>query len=252
MNTAYSKERILAIENNMYQQTLAEMPNEYARWGDPNNILGQMFYYSSNHQTFKSQLSKRTSQVRDHIQSNFSLPNQVDVTLDVNPPDGGKIQISTVTPDSYPWQGVYFNGVPVRIEAVPSPGYTFLHWDSSPLIKDSLNCIFNDTLDAGSVNVTACFANFTYAKSFGQTSDFLLYPNPAKENINLLNNGNKSYTDLRYCVIDMNGRVVQEGILSHSGRELIDINSIPSAVYVICIYDSDGPVDQFRFVKTIN
>lgn len=252
MNTAYKPERILSIENNMYHQTRAEMLNEFARWGDPNNILGQMFSYFSNHQTFRSQLSLRTAEVRNHIQSNFALPNQVDVTLDVNPPDGGKIQISTVTPDTYPWQGVYFNGIPVKIEAIPSPGFTFLHWENSELITDSLNFIFNDTLNAISVNLTACFANFTYAKSLAKTSDFLIYPNPAKENLYLVYNGNKSFTDLRYRLIDMNGRVVKEGLLSQSGRELIDINSIPSAVYVICLYDSRGPIDQFRFVKTMN
>jgi len=55
---------------------------------------------------------------------------------------------------------------------------------------------------------------------------------------------------LSYRITDMNGRILKEGILNQSGRESIDINSIPSAVYVICIFDSNGPVDQFRFVKT--
>ena len=253
MNTSYRKERILSIENTMYQQTLPEMPNEFARWGDPNNAFGQLFTYFTNHQTFKSQLSKRTTEVRNHIQANFNLPNQVNITLDAYPSNGGKIQISTVTPDSYPWQGVYFNGIPVRIEAIPAPGFAFLHWGTNPLISDTMNCVFYDTLQTEEANFTAYFADFTYAKPFGERADFLLYPNPAKASLHIVNKENKRYEDLKFRIIDMNGRVMKEGLLMELGREsVIDINSIPSAVYVLRIYDAMGEINQFRFVKTIN
>ncbi len=253
MNTSYRKERILSIENTMYQQTLPEMPNEFARWGDPNNAFGQLFTYFTNHQTFKSQLSKRTTEVRNHIQANFNLPNQVNITLDAYPSNGGKIQISTVTPDSYPWQGVYFNGIPVRIEAIPAPGFAFLHWGTNPLISDTMNCVFYDTLQTEEVYFTAYFADFTYAKPFGERADFLLYPNPAKASLHIVNKENKRYEDLKFRIIDMNGRVMKEGLLMELGREsVIDINSIPSAVYVLRIYDAMGEINQFRFVKTIN
>lgn len=50
---------------------------------------------------------------------------QVDVTLDVYPVGAGKIKISTIVPDSLPWTGVYFNGNPVKLTALPNPGYEF-------------------------------------------------------------------------------------------------------------------------------
>jgi hypothetical protein len=115
-----------------------------------------------------------------------------------------------------------------------------------------LNSIFNDTLNVESSTFTAYFADFTNAKSFGEISEFALYPNPAKENLHLVNSGNKTYTDARFSIIDMNGRVLKEGILSESGREsVINISSIPSAVYMIRIYDAKGTIGQFRFVKTM-
>jgi hypothetical protein len=85
MNTAYRSERILGIENSFFNQTVIEMQNEYARWGDPNNIIGQMEAFYDNHQVFQTQLTERTAQVRNHIEGNFELPNQIDLTLDVHP-----------------------------------------------------------------------------------------------------------------------------------------------------------------------
>jgi hypothetical protein len=253
MNTSYANNRLSSIESTFYNQTLIEMQNEYARWGDPNTVPQQMHNFLVNHLQFGSQLSKRTAQVRNHIQSNFALPNQVDVTLDVIPPGSGKIQISTVTPETYPWQGVYFNGIPVKIEAIPNPGFGFLRWGTNQLITDSLNSVFNDTLNAIDATFTAYFADFTSAKSFAKTSDFVLYPNPANKSLHLINNGNTNYEDLKFRITDLNGRVMKDGIITTTGREsVIDINSMPSAVYLLSIFDANGTIDKFRFVKTMN
>lgn len=84
------------------------------------------FYH--NYLSLDSELVCRTTEVRNHIESNFNLVKQVDITLDVFPAGAGKIQISTVSPATYPWKGVYFDGVPVKITAIANPGYSFLHW----------------------------------------------------------------------------------------------------------------------------
>jgi hypothetical protein len=135
MNTSYLFSRLSNVENSMFNQTVVEMPKEYMRWGDPNNINGQMNDFNNNHQTFLGELSVRTSQVRNHIQNNFALNNQVDVTLDVFPANAGKIKISTIIPDALPWTGVYFDGNPVKITAIPNPGYEFAYWDTNAVLS---------------------------------------------------------------------------------------------------------------------
>lgn len=40
LNTSYQTERLPAVEQNFYDQSVAEMPNEYFRWADPNNVEG--------------------------------------------------------------------------------------------------------------------------------------------------------------------------------------------------------------------
>lgn len=128
MNYTYLPENLLEIENTYFEQMVTEMPNEYQRWGDPFNVAGWMNSFYENHLVFQSQLECRTEQVRNHLQNNYGLDNQVELTLEVQPEGAGRIQINTITPSELPWSGIYFDGVPVTITAIPNPGYEFSFW----------------------------------------------------------------------------------------------------------------------------
>lgn len=253
MNTAYLDERTLGIANSFFNQTVIETQNQYARWGESDNIVAQMEFFYNNHQTLKTQLSERSAQVRDHIEENFELPNQVDLTLDVHPAEAGKIHISTIIPTSYPWEGVYFNGVPVKIEAIPNPGYNFAHWGSNSLIADTLNAVYLNELDAASVTFDAYFEPYATATSTAMAdgNTFALYPNPSNSYLYLKNNTNTSGEQLFCQITDLTGRVVKQqdnlGLTS-----IIDIRSLPASVYICQIFNKNGPVEQLRFVKVNN
>jgi hypothetical protein len=253
MNTAYLNNRLISVENSMYTLTVGEMPNEYGRWGDPDHIPEQMELFHNNHVKFRSQLSLRTEQVRNHIQWHFNLPNQVDVNLNVYPPGAGNINISTITPDEYPWQGVYFNGVPVKIEAIPAEGYAFIHWGSNGLIADTLNAVFLDNLNATDISFDAFFEDLTTSVStLVKTTDFSIFPNPSYHFLYLRNNSGQP-AGLKYQIIDVNGRVIMEGNLKSGGTETrIQVSSIPSSVYILRITNAHEIVNQLRFVKIGN
>jgi hypothetical protein len=249
MNTAYLFENVSAIENRMFNQTVMEMPKEYARWGDPNHIPEQMAAFNDNHAIFQSQLFERTVQVRNHIQSNFNLPNQVDLTLNVYPEGAGKIHISTITPEEYPWEGVYFNGVPIRIEAVASEGYNFLHWAPNGLITDTLNAVFLNMLNTDEINFDAYFEELaTGLPSPDELPEFSVYPNPVKD-ILIIRNDNQN-EDSHYQLIDVNGRVVMKGIVP-KGNSItqIETHSLVSSVYLLQITSMTGKSWQYKFVK---
>jgi hypothetical protein len=252
MNTFYRTDRLLAVENSFYNLTVTEMPNEYARWGDPNNIEQQMIDFGNNHVTFQSQLSLRTEQVRNHILLNLPLLNQVDLTLDVYPAEAGKIHISTITPETYPWEGVYFNGVPIRIEAIANDGYNFVHWGNNGLIADTLDAVFLNNLNAEEINFVAYFEPIptTGITSPPCSSYFSLFPNPASNQLILKNNSNITYSRLSYKISDLNGRIIKLGNLPDGRREsVIDIASIPASVYLLRVFDSNENVGLIRFVK---
>jgi hypothetical protein len=167
MNTSYQFSRIGAIENEFYNLTVPEMDNEYMRWGNPNNLAQQMAQFSNNHLVLRDEMSDRTDQVRDHIESSLNLQGQVDITLAVTPAGAGKIKINTIVPQSLPWTGVYFDGNPVEITVLPNPGYQFLYWSPNSVMP-TLNT--NAVLDMNVGLSTTFTANFVQTGGVGAIS----------------------------------------------------------------------------------
>ncbi len=239
LNTSYQPERLIAIEDSMYNEVLPEMPKEYNRWGDPNNISQQMNDLRDNHLTMQSEFSIRGQKVRDHIQSGFALADQVDVTLKSFPANAGKIKISTITPETLPWTGIYFNGNPVGLTAIANPGFQFSHWDSSGISRTE------DTTRYINLNITN---NATFTAVFEAipapvpvypttTSHFLVYPNPGNGNFNIyfndVENGNYQIN-----IINSLGQIVANDFTIVENRtqlKKMNLNKLPMGLYNINI-----------------
>jgi hypothetical protein len=98
--------------------------------------------------------AQRVQGARDVVQNHFELPGQVEIKLVVEPAGAGRIHISTIEPgtEEYPWTGIYFRGVPVRITAVENPGFTFSHWMPNELFdvnnpEQSLELFFEENTE---------------------------------------------------------------------------------------------------------
>ncbi len=247
MNTNYRPERLIAVENRYFNLTAPEMPNEYQRWGDAGNVPGQMDYFYNNHLTFQSELLCRTEQVRDHIQNRFALPQQVDVTLDVLPAGSGKIHISTIQPTEYPWTGVYFDGVPVKIEAIANPGYEFAYWDNSSLINDILDSVWEGNISLNTAQFTAHFqSNVNVTEQ--EESVFRIYPSPAQDYIQVV--AENQFRGLSYSIFDIQGKLIHIGNMQNQGSTRIDVSQFSAGMYAIQISDSlKGIVAKKIFVK---
>lgn len=250
MNTEYHTDRLLPLEQYFFDQTVVEMQNEYTRWGNPGDVPGQMNSFYENHLTFRSELSARSENVRQHIKNNFSLPNIVDLQLDVVPEGGGRIHISTIEPDTYPWQGYYFNGVPIRIEAIPNPGYEFLNWGNNPLINNVFDAVFLDTLDINNVTFTAFFEGTSLGLSEEESieKNVSMYPNPAKDNITIALKKDGATLPLHYEIVDMNGRVRLQGILESQSNQ-VDIAGLSQGIYSCVLINESGERIGKRLVK---
>ena len=132
MNSTFQHNTYAPIVNEMYEQLIPEMPQQFERWtGDP---VGGMATYAGTHANLLYQLDNRNSVVRNQIISEFGLQEQVYVKVDVEPTGAGYIKISTLTPEDLPWTGIYFDGVPVKITVVANPGFTFTGWEPNGII----------------------------------------------------------------------------------------------------------------------
>lgn len=107
----------------------------------------------------------RASSMRGHINTQFGLAGTMTVTLNVNNTAYGKVRINSLLVDAalpglanpvqpYPWSGVYFQGNPVTVTAVPEAGYVFAGWQGSASTQPTLTF----TPGAAAVSLTAVFA----------------------------------------------------------------------------------------------
>ncbi|HRH67119.1 MAG TPA: CotH kinase family protein, partial [Bacteroidia bacterium] len=130
INTIWLPSNVQAMAYLFRDSLRKDMHFQYEKWGG-----GDTNQWNSNIATMITFANQRPAYARNFIQSHFSMTSQVTLTVQASPAGAGRIQISTVTPTSYPWSGVYFNGNPVTITAIPNPGYTFDHWRSNSVIN---------------------------------------------------------------------------------------------------------------------
>jgi hypothetical protein len=134
LNTVFLPERATDIIINKKQKLLNEMPTHISRWQEPQNIN----FWHESVDTMLHFADVRPGFQRQHIIEHFDLPGTFGLSLDVSNHWHGHIRVNTIeiteeTPgidhDTYPWSGIYFESVPVELEAKPAHGYAFCHWD---------------------------------------------------------------------------------------------------------------------------
>ena len=131
INTIWIPSNVTSLANAFMDSIRYDMHYEFENgW-----VGGDTNYWKSNVNAMLNFASQRPSYARDFIEDDLGMTSQVVLTLNVSPAGAGRIQISTITPSSLPWNGVYFNGNPVTITAIPNPGYTFDYWHSNVVIS---------------------------------------------------------------------------------------------------------------------
>ncbi len=100
-----------------------DMPKQVDRWGYSMNT-----WYNSI-QSLNNWIGPRASFCRQHIMNKWEHATAEHIiNLNVQPEGAGYIKINTIFTDELPWQGYYFEGVPVVLTAVANSGYEFQEW----------------------------------------------------------------------------------------------------------------------------
>ncbi len=155
LNTIFIPQKVLQKINEMKAILEPEMLKNIERWKDFSefNPMQEIDEWHNNIQVLEEFAKKRPHYQRSHIMQKFSLSDTVTVELTVSPPDAGKIKISTLTLEDYPWEGTYFTDVPIQLSALPNLGYKFIGWTGvSPEDSSSVTVTLTDD-----ISVTAVF-----------------------------------------------------------------------------------------------
>ncbi|HLG35315.1 MAG TPA: CotH kinase family protein, partial [Bacteroidia bacterium] len=186
LNTIYLPDKFKKQADDLHDEMQPEMARHFQLWGNFDSLPQPypLFYpllglssdvptWEQNIDTVKMFMDSRPYYAFNQLQIQFSLVQQVDVGLNVYPAGAGTIKLNTIYPESFPWSGIYMEGVPVTMTASPNTGYKFSHWQSPSLIA-SPNSNSSVTL-----NITHG-ENFTAYFELPDLS-FDVYPNPFDE-----------------------------------------------------------------------
>jgi hypothetical protein len=153
INTVFQYPVIEAYAHQMRDEVTPVFQRHSQRWGT---------YAAALTETLEQRLDWAELRVqggRDVVQNHFSLSDQVDITLNVLPAGAGRIHISTIEPSElqYPWTGVYYNGVPVKISVVENPGFEFDHWLANDVFATNNTTRTHTMIFAEDLQFTAVF-----------------------------------------------------------------------------------------------
>jgi len=130
LNSAFLPERTLALIDEMANNIAAEIPLHQKRWNTLHNWVAHI-------QHMREFAEKRPIHARNHILQRFGLSGSFDLDVNVSDPEQGYVRANSLdirpatkglSDTPYPWTGTYFKNVPIRLTAIPLPGYKFSHW----------------------------------------------------------------------------------------------------------------------------
>lgn len=120
------------------QKVKAELEPDFAehisRWGWPVSLNE----WQQQVNVLINAAGARPPHQRKHLREYFGIDSDVTITLDVNDDQQGLLRINTIDicgdtlgidEAPYPWDGIYFHGIPIEVEAKAHPGYVFSHWE---------------------------------------------------------------------------------------------------------------------------
>ena len=132
INTTFQHNNFLAVTNGIKNEMSNAISDHVNLWGSQGGLASYSQWVNAINVIVQYN-SSRIATARTHLNQSLSLQGEKNIELNVSPSNAGKIKISTISPDDYPWSGKYHGGCPIDIIASPKAGYVFSHWDNNPI-----------------------------------------------------------------------------------------------------------------------
>ncbi len=152
-NTLFSCDVMLPFLDSLIGNIAPEMPRQIQRWG------GSMAEWEANVQVLRDFIEERCVTIQEGMVDCYDLEGPFDVVFNVDPPLSGTIRINSITPEEYPFSGIYYGNIQTELAAIPNDDvegeWIFSHWEVFstnvilPTTTDSLVTV--DILTADSI-----------------------------------------------------------------------------------------------------
>ncbi len=145
-STVFTCDSMHNLLDRMVAEIQPEMQRHATRWGGNYNT------WLSNVQDIHDFIDTRCVNVpAGLVNCNPEISGPYQVVFNVDPPLSGEIQLSSLTPSTYPFTSTYFGGVNIDIDADPFAGWDFSHWTiaNDTILPDTLseNAFLNISAD---------------------------------------------------------------------------------------------------------
>ncbi|MEP7323829.1 MAG: CotH kinase family protein, partial [Saprospiraceae bacterium] len=152
ISNTFDSIRISKILDVFKQGIAAEIPRHITKWGgkvDPDKsetwpipTFNSVSQWEKNVEVIRSFPGKREPNAIQHLKSMFALGERSELSIKTNLSNAGYVRLfdKKLLPD---YKGKFFNAVPLKLYALPQPGYLFSHWivDGSTILKEELELI---------------------------------------------------------------------------------------------------------------
>ena len=129
LNTRFVEDEVFAWFDAYLEAIEEEIGIHQDRWGWS---MSTHYYEIGVVTTF---IEDRRWWVRHHLETNLGIGPQYTLSLDVDPPGAGHVALESIVVDEA-FEGVYFGGVAVPLEAVAAKGWRFEGWSDPSLGSD--------------------------------------------------------------------------------------------------------------------
>ncbi|MEO6132162.1 MAG: CotH kinase family protein, partial [Saprospiraceae bacterium] len=125
INSVFSCDNMLTVFDSMVAVIAPEMPRHIARWG------GSLSKWHANVQKMRTYIANRCGYFDNAMLNCYDeLNGPYPVTLLVDPPGAGTIELNTLEHNQFPWTGDYYGGMNNHLLAKTASAIPFHHWES--------------------------------------------------------------------------------------------------------------------------
>ncbi|HRQ54203.1 MAG TPA: CotH kinase family protein [Ignavibacteriaceae bacterium] len=191
INTTYEPNHVLFVIDSLANNIAAEIPRHKDRWPQSISFGNTWQELIDMMRTFAVD---RPVNIRGHFNTKFSINGSASILISRNNPAWGKIFTAGVEVKNNTSTNIFFKNIPIRIKAMPMPGYRFVQWQgvstaTSPEITVVLdnNSTLTAVFEPAELTITSIVINEINYKSSPvfDTEDWIEFYNPDSAAVNI-------------------------------------------------------------------
>jgi len=261
LNTRFLSNNVIQHINQVFGTIQPEINAHFERWKDDpslgyeiTDVNGHIGFYQWAMMNFATQ---RPAIVKEHIKSQFDLPNFHPLTITNIDSSQGLVEINeNLNIQESSWTGDYFETVPVKLKAIAELGYEFSHWSgdlysTNQTINVSIDQAFEIIPNFTNLSTPLVINEINYRSSDTfNPDDWIEIYNPKAEPIDISNWELRDENDANIFIIPNGTQIQGNGFLVFVKDESDFVSMFPNIPFLGELGYGLGRADRVRLYNS--